>query len=183
MDYVRPRIKNGMASEPGLRAFQQVEWGPRRTGGLADRTSLGGRDSLPGDEHRPARTAAGQGKRGPGCRTTAWGVCASLRAAALILATRRCRCGTTTCGHWGICVRRGRWRGIRCFSKAWPGRVARQYVGGAGVTPLTPDPSPAGREGARRNDRASFDRLRMSGVGWRWGFHPHPNPPPSRARG
>jgi len=26
MDYVRPRIKNGMASEPGLRAYQQVEW-------------------------------------------------------------------------------------------------------------------------------------------------------------
>ena len=26
MDYVRPRMKNGMASEPGLRAFQQVEW-------------------------------------------------------------------------------------------------------------------------------------------------------------
>ncbi len=26
MDHVRPRIKNGMASDPGLRAFQQVEW-------------------------------------------------------------------------------------------------------------------------------------------------------------
>ena len=26
MDYVRPRMKNGMSSEPGLRAFQQVEW-------------------------------------------------------------------------------------------------------------------------------------------------------------
>ena len=26
MDYVRPRIKNGMASDPGLRAYQQVEW-------------------------------------------------------------------------------------------------------------------------------------------------------------
>ena len=77
MDYMRPRIKNALASAPGLRAYQQVEWAYAEQEAWLIGQAWGRRRPLPGNRRRPPGTAPGQRKAWPASPRIAWAACAN----------------------------------------------------------------------------------------------------------